>query len=279
MTSHNLKEQVIKKLNKHVIVIPEENILKIYEAWERGEKAGDIKDKEGSITNVCRTKLLESQLVPEESFLLGVDLPYWTGNIENPNKKIMIVGIDPLRDLKSFKNAEAHILNTVTLSTPFAFHAIKEDKKNKFKFFVDSLSQDNFIYFTDIYKTFFKSGFTKQGRSYDFYSRLKDNNSVKQMLFDEIELIKPDIIITLGELTYTQLTSKKIELKRNLFKESPKKFKEVPVLALPHISGSRPNYLKSFFLENDIEIPEKLTFEFTGRSFAELVNRYLTKYM
>ena len=47
------------------------------------------------------------QCIPNDAYLLGVDLPSWFGDFKSKNK-IMLIGIDPMRGEKDFNIAGAN---------------------------------------------------------------------------------------------------------------------------------------------------------------------------
>lgn len=129
---------------------------------------------------------------------IGVDLPTWY-NMNSQQKKIMFIAQDPLRskDYYGGKKGSKYICNDIILSSPFGTHdkIYRESRFGKlyFSIFQELISQDYGVYLTDINKfyvgvksTSFKS------------SQLKDD--FQKMLEKEIEIIKPDLIVTFGGL-------------------------------------------------------------------------------
>ena len=91
------------------------------------------------------------------------------------------------------------------------------------------------------------------------------------MFFKEIELIKPDLIITLGGVAYKQLTGKSLKpVTRNLKTEKPRIYKGIRVLPLMHITGSYANHMKGFLEVNGIDNHIN-----HGLAYSELVKYFL----
>ncbi|WP_067150260.1 uracil-DNA glycosylase family protein [Pseudotamlana agarivorans] len=268
MKNSKLQNSIIELLSTNVIKTPKEQLDSIYSAWQKGEKASEIEIDGLPITTLHRNSLISDELIPKGTGLLGVDLPYWEGDFENSQNKIMIIGIDPLRDENAFKKAGANTYNHVLLSSPFAYHA---NKKSSFKTFINHLAENNFIYLTDVYKTFFSKGL-KAYKSYNYYNKkTKEFPQITKMLFNEIKLIEPDLIITLGADTYKQLTkSKGITLTRNIMTEQRRYHEGIPTLPLMHISGCYAHHLKSFLEINEIDSKMNI-----GLAYFILVKKFL----
>lgn len=250
INEEQLKEKVIENLISNVIDIPAKQVDKIYNKWLSGNIASVIKQNGLSITTINKTSIRDFYSLPNDACLLGVDLPYWKGDLLSANKRIMVIGIDPYRDRTAFINADnADTNNHVLLSTPFAFHVNKE---SSFKKFINHLADDNYFYLTDVYKVYFSKKL-KGFKSYNYYKeKAKQVPQVKEMLFKEIEIVNPHLIITLGNISYNQLTGKWIKLTRNILTEERKYFDGIPLLPLMHFTGCYPHHFKSFLKINNL---------------------------
>ena len=215
--------------------------------------------------------------IPENAYLLGLDLPIWFNNIDTTGKKIIILGIDPLRNEKTFKSNGADFKTDIVIGTPYALHQLnmRNGRTKEYWEFINNLAQKNFVYVTDIYKLFFYEDSSKIRRSYDYYPT---NRPLKQiyLLEQEIDLIEPDLIITLGAKSYFQLTKRHQPLlTRNIIKEEKKVYKKYNVIPMVHLSGSTRKQTKLNFLEaNEIEYQNKSF----GKYYFEMINNYINNF-
>lgn len=275
MKNTELRGFVESTINKDVINLSDEDFNGLYNRWFEGEKSDNY--------TFSRETVRALQNIPGNAYMLGVDLPYWFGDFNTTNKKIMIVGIDPLRNKGAFKAANADVNKDVLISTPYALHSEdnRNDKKNAYWAFINELKSKHFVYLTDIYKTFFYLNEPMRKRSY-VYNSNKSNikDALKQTLYSEIEFVKPDVIITFGGIAYSQLTGKRCpKLSQNL--EKTKTHMEVidgySVMVLPfmHLSGStRSKNLDDFLKENKV-IKEGTGRVGYGKAYAKLLKPYL----
>jgi uracil-DNA glycosylase len=116
---------------------------------------------------------------------------------------------------------------------------------------INNLSKENFVYLTDIYKTFFYFGEGKKQRSYDYFQE-KNISKHKELLQKEIHLIAPDLIITFGKISYSKLmeiNAPKLTINAEL---NIAKFKDIPVLPMVHLS-SREKSKRDFLKNNNVD--------------------------
>jgi uracil-DNA glycosylase len=270
------------------------DVKSIYENWNKFlALENDLPNKE----IVKRDKGLlrtEKQYIPSDAYFLGVDLPSWFGDFKSKNK-IMVIGIDPMRGEKDFKIAEAKDQHVI-IGTPYALHDYKNRnliRRNKHYFgFIDAISSENFVYLTDIYKTFFytKDSNGVKKRSYRYYNDLNEKStdekdsirySVLNALIQEIEFIKPNIIITLGGISFTQLTkqsisfSNKSKIERIHFSDRLFAVKEnIDILPFVHLAAHFPS-IKSFIEDNLNEDLTKGDNKNYGILYYEILKKYL----
>ena len=128
--------------------------------------------------------------------------------------------------------------------------------------FIENLSQKNFGYITDIYKTFFYTDSSKSNRSYNFYKEQK-LNKYKDILTSEIKIIKPDIIITLGNIAFNQLKTVKFDEK-------------IEVIKMVHLSSATRVKHKNKFVEDELG-REKKKGECFGLLYAEIIDNIINK--
>lgn len=277
---NNLQEKIIKILKEKVINLNSKDFLNIYDFWENHPTKNHT---EFAKKNCVYEKSLirDTQNIPNESSHLGIDFPRWYGNI-NSKKKIMILGIDPLRSQGYFEELGADLKNSVIIGTPYGLDNIDIGQNiktsNAFINFITKLSDVNFVYVTDIYKSFYyiKTADNKQKRSYNLYMKDKDlNTKAKEVFFKEIELINPDIIITMGEIPFKVLTKKNVALTKN-FTENINYLNfnnsSIPIIPLVHLSAY--GNIKPFLKANGVTENVNTTKGY-GIKYSEIINNYL----
>jgi hypothetical protein len=144
----------------------------------------------------------------------------------------------------------------------------------------------------DIYKTFFytkdSNGIKK--RSYKYYNDLDKENieekdsirdSVFKTLCKEIEFVKPNIIITLGGISFSQLTNQGITFKKNpkirkahFTEKVLADKKDIDILPFVHLAAHFPS-IKSFVdcnLNQDLKMGENKNY---GTLYYDILKKYL----
>lgn len=209
MTYHEMnkpalfQKELAMLLNTYVIDIPVSEIISLYESnFDQYDKL--IRPK-------TIVKLRKEILDNGEMF--GIDFPIWYGDYSenyHQKNKIMVVGIDPLRNIKSFNNDHSSMKNDVIIGTPYALHISKmrEGKTRVYWEFIKALSEKNFVYLTDIYKFYFFHTVSRL-RSYEYFRINNLNQFHIDLLIKEIDLIKPTHIITFGEIAKNMLCYEK----------------------------------------------------------------------
>jgi uracil-DNA glycosylase len=176
-------------------------IERVYENFKKVYNNSSLKTNENSIIEIKDLtgykKLLADKTNIEN---LGIDLPIYFGNPNN-NNRIMIVAMDPKRIGQSN--------NKISIGTVFALHQkeTRITKKNDYWKFIEPLTKENFVYLTDIYKLYYESFEIINGKQTKILSN-KDTEYIspkcdsfetnKKILEEEIKLIKPKTIISLG---------------------------------------------------------------------------------
>lgn len=109
-------DKLTKIISHNLIALNSEEIEFIYANWSRGfsDKSTFLNDKKN------KELIRDFQNVPLNSCLNGIDFPTWFGDFEN--KKILFLGIDPMRNNTDFKKSEADTIKDVIIGTPYAFH-------------------------------------------------------------------------------------------------------------------------------------------------------------
>ena len=265
----DLKELIVN----NVLAIPSSEIDKMYDYWELNKLNNETKDFKYLNFKYPDNYIHENQHIPlEGASLKGIDLPAWFGD-DFSKKKVMILGIDPLRNKKGFKNEcekrnslnsvipleviYDSIENEVIIGTPYALHLseAREGKCSVYWSFIEVLIENHFVYCTDVFKTYYYND-EKDIRSYRDEEFTIKNKNHRDLLKKEIELIKPDVIIAFGNLVEFFLKDINLTTK---------------VIKLPHPSGA--NRIWNKILKDNQEYKTKTAYlihEFykkTGTSF------------
>jgi hypothetical protein len=271
---NDLKKIIIE----NVLNVSNEQIDTIYDSWEKDKNDNDKK------TNfVFNDKLIHSnQNIPEGVSLKGIDLPTWFGDYSN--KKIVVLGIDPLRSKGVFEREDnADIDNDVIIGTPYAFH----EKETREKWcagywkLIDGLRKSNhFVYCTDVFKTYYHNNTTNLRSYSDSKSGFTSNLYHAEVLKKELELINPDLIIVFGKIAYEKLLGKKCpKISQDIFKTKDiykLDNKNVNVLTVLHLSkGTRGKNFKTFFESNNIDTSNLNVEDRTqcAEKYIELINK------
>ena len=281
-------DDLITILNNQLITLNHNELKSLYVKWS-SEFYDDLRVLSDIIS---KDSIKDNQNVPSHSFLNGIDLPTWFGDFKN--KKVMFLGIDPMRNNKDFEKLDADKKNDVIIGTPYAFHlkGFRENRTSSYWNVIKEVSKSNFVYVTDIYKTFFYTGYAKKMRSYDFWNMPENkliNQNHRSLLVEEINFIEPDIIVTFGALAYKVLTNQKYCPKLSLsLSDTTKKIapfsnqgvsKERPITILPlmHLSGStRGEPLENFFKANGLTYSDKNDKRIiAGKLYGKIIKDYV----
>lgn len=206
------------------------------------------------IDTIAKTRISEKQSTPEYSRVLGIDFPTWFG--EYSKKKILFLGIDPVRNEKEFAAIKKSPDEDIIIGTPYAFHLKRFREKRCAAYWqvIDSLRKDHFVYVTDIFKTFFYQG---KLRSYDYWNS-NENKVHIDTLKAEIKFIKPDLIVTFGAIAYSKIVGQ---------------VPDIPILSMMHLSGSvRFRHLQPFLAEQGYLLEKDNRIE-AGKMYAEIIKK------
>jgi hypothetical protein len=281
-------EKLVGVLHKKLISFNPNEIKSLYTKW-----GNEFSDKLDFLTDKSSKELINDyQNVPRQSCLNGIDLPSWFGDFNN--KKVIFLGIDPMRNNNDFKKSIADLNNDVIIGTPYAFHikGFRENRTSPYWHVINEVAKSNFVYVTDIYKTFFYTDNSKKMRSYDFWNKAENvlfNDNHRNLLIDEINLIEPDIIVTFGALAYKVLANQKYCPTLSLSLSNPKRNvipftgegvqhdRPIPIVPLMHLSGStRGKNLEAFFMNNGLKYSEKYDKRNkAGLLYGQIINDYI----
>lgn len=271
-----------KLIHENVISLSTNEIDAIYKYWQ--------KKFNERVPNLCfdlkivstKNFIADEQNVTTSSFLSGIDFPTWFDNNDHGNspedkKRIMVIGIDPLRNEKSFDEVGADKHDDVIIGTPYALHNCKfrNGYTKNYWGFVNELSAKYFVYLTDIYKVFFYTDSSKAERSYVYYRNSNRVASHMELLEREIELIKPNLIVTFGAETYRNLFSdRKVPKLTTAVENNISLRSNIPVLPMVHLSDStRQKTILKFIYENNLEFNQAENF---GQHYYKIVDKYLS---
>ena len=158
-------------LSENVIELSQQDISKIYSFWKNKFNEIDFEIPKDVKIISDRLSIRPCQNVPLNTWLLGIDFPIWFNTLEGKGK-ILILGIDPMRNENTFKKKRAHIERDVVIGTPYALDCarMRSGKQKEYWTLINELSKEHFVYITDVYKTFFYiNRQSKRQRSYDYF--------------------------------------------------------------------------------------------------------------
>ena len=156
----------------------------------------------------------------EDSPLVGVDLPTFIG-AKNNELRVMIVGLDPLRNCKDFP---FHSPGDCIIGTPYAYHSRYYRQKKSVmsaRIINEILNMKHSIYLTDVYKVWAQN--LHNGKKISIIK--EDKKAFETLLQREIDIIKPSLCITFGSEAHKFLN-------RPIFSSS------MHILSFPHPAGT-----------------------------------------
>lgn len=220
-----------------------------------------------------RSEIARYQHCPEQASLRGMDLPVWFSSAPEPKRKIVVIGIDPLRNPNNFKGANADTLNDLLIGTPYALHSGKMRVRRTAQYWnmIRTLAEEQLVYVTDIYKTFFYHG---NERSYDYYRNHNLSAHHLDILAQELELISPDLIVTMGWESLNQLVPAHAPFRLSGEVTGFQWYGNIPVLPMVHLSGSVRTKIKKAFLHKNGLVCENS--RYYGYLYAELIRQQLS---
>ena len=261
-------DSVVEICTTCITSLNKRDVLRMYRSWKQG--FFDIENSEDFVR--CKSVIAKDFLLPSALSYLGIDFPTWLNfkYSKEIRRRIMIVGIDPLRDDENPAQ--------VSIGTPYALHhkKMRDGRTGEYWKFIQSLAADYSIYMTDIFKVFFYSGSGKTNRSYR--NRNFTTNALHQeILAKEIKIVKPDIIITMGNIaTKLVLDDRKQRFspisKRNIFeKKGVTHRSNTEIIPMVHLSGSSRKGQK-IFIETNYKLAKVGS---NGHLYSEIIKTYL----
>lgn len=265
-----LQQEIVHLIQSLILPIEEEKIKKIYQVFRARFNGKDYPTDAEIVLYYMRPSsdvvLLQNFGLENTDEFIGIDFPSWF-NFDNSKSKLMVVGIDPLR-------SEEFLRNKISIGSPFGIQDTQYDlikgkgKSSLYWELISTLAQTYSVYVTDTFKVYFK----EQGgnkRSYDCKRFTNPPAStwqeeIHQKIFaEEVRIVKPDAIITLGTHPVRWFTSCKKENFEKLKQMMEKKdahlmHTNIPVLPFMHLSGqAKGQAMQLYGVSKEIELPNK----------------------
>lgn len=267
---HKNHSQLECLINNYLIVQNELGVNLVYqEIINYVNSGGATKINAGFISNLKEPFKSLLQLNLKNVTTVAIDFPiYFTSKIET-KKTIMVCAMDSLPPIptSSFWNDKNFdFTKNIGFWAPFSlidnWQAPVGSMKTNIPFFRVLLDEYN-LYITDVYKVFFrieKNGQLINSNTIAEYTELKNQEGTNihgYILSNEIEIIKPDAIVTLGNSARNKLLHINYLINFDLqnatgWSNEPQMYKwqnSIPIIAIPHISGAA-NGAKSAILNN-----------------------------
>lgn len=210
---------------------------------------------------ISHPNFIDLTMRKEKRGAIGLDLPTWF-NLKNNDKRIMFVAQDPLRNNTWYSDVykfpkwktgrkEDYICIGALVASPFGLHNKSwRDKKNgggRMALLVEKLIEHGYgVYLTDCRKYFVYDH--KESAAYSS----KKKNLYKNILEKEIEIIKPALIVAMGNQAYNYC--------RELLGDDHR------LEYVPHFSGAATWKAKDFF---DMPENQKVSVEELAEKYAE----------
>ena len=245
----SVPEKIVSLLETHLIK-PEGGLYPVYEDLKRYF----LEQQDPNVSNSAPIMELETKslLISTPQYegtpirTVGIDLPIQLSK-GTGRKRIMICALDPLRaDIQDSGERISNWAPFSTLTNPEK--EIKESNRENLRFF-NTLLIEYDLYITDIYKVFYRSG----KKTSNALSEFKKDKLHSILLENEINEIKPDAIITLGNSARDAICSI-FEVNAPAWSENPELIQldnTKTLLCLPHISGAA-NGTKAPILNNEV---------------------------
>jgi len=328
LTRHEKHNQIVSLLEEYLIHPEGKGLAHVYDHFFKYyNKAIENKYPDTAFANIEKFKdpiknyfnsSYKKSLCPQKDFIttIGIDLPsYFTSN--NPIKKTMMVcAMDPLPPPPDdFKKSNTD----VAFGVPFDLIEFNREIKDSLKGngpFLEMLSTEYNLYVTDIYKVFFRliadkkyntEIIDKKGNVVPFIisntipgytDRLKKVNAkeiadLHSIIFaNEIEIVQPDIILTLGNdardkiLLMDNQLNQQAKQKANIWETNPKTDKanfqhynwngenKINIISSPHISGAARGTLTQIFNNYNVVQEDRIENRAT-KKMAELLMNFI----
>lgn len=262
MVTIEINQKIISLLERELIA-PKHGLVDVYDRIKTYYKRScEVIDKPSKNDLVVLNGILpqdllkKSELKKEYSFLIkeklrsiAIDFPIEISINVKGRKKIMILAMDSLPPNKgSYTDS---IIPWAPFSLIYNWDLATRSAKQNIAFF-NSLLTDADLYVTDIYKIFYRKGAEGTDNRSNQDKKYVNLNVHKTILEEEIKIVKPDIILTLGNNSRNALYSI-CKIPTSNWKDD---FQEIfwfdtytRIISIPHISGAA-NGAKTKILSN-----------------------------
>lgn len=247
---NELSEGIFSLINKEITPeLSKKQISNQYKKWE------DAFNEENDDLVISNETVSSNFDLPVDKSQVGIDFPTWFNINSSVTKKIMLLGIDPLRHKDEFNTPEINIYSNAIIGTPYALHrqtmrhGANGQPKTYWEFIKSLLDENYGVYLTDIFKVFFMS---QNQRSYNNKNFIENKKHLKQILDIEIRILNPDLIIVLGNKPLQLLNKKGIKISSKISKDLI--YNNIPLLPMVHLSGLASGGRKKFIANNLYEI-------------------------
>lgn len=188
----NYQENILKLVSTH-LAINDDTVYSLYN--ELKEEKDRLKHTALSInkTDISLPELTDIAYY----FLTGIDLPIIASSNTVSNRKLMVIGSEPLRNWNYFSENKLSIYDQIAISTPYSLH-LKDAKETVYYKITEHLSKTHQVYLTDLRKIWF-AGFER----HKTFLEAKLHNA---FLLDEINYVNPECIITFGKNVFDSLS-------------------------------------------------------------------------
>jgi len=185
-------ENILKLVAKHLAI----NDDKVYSLYN------EIKEEKGRPKHMALSIHKNDTSVPElidiEHYLLtGIDLPIIASSNTVSNRKLMVIGSEPLRNWNYFTEHKLSVYDQIAVSTPYSLHQ-QDVKETLYYKIIEHLTITHKVYLTDLRKLWF-AGFER----HKTFLEAKFHNA---FLLDEINYVNPECIITFGKNVFDALS-------------------------------------------------------------------------
>jgi len=188
----NFQENILKLVSKH-LGLKDDKVFFLY-----NEIIEEKKRLQHKASGIRKTDISVPELTDIEYYLLtGIDLPIMVSSNPVNNRKLMVIGSEPLRNWNYFSENNLSIYDQIAISTPYSLH-LNDAKETVYYKIAQHLCKTHQVYLTDLRKIWF-AGFER----HKTFLEAKFHNA---FLLDEINYIDPECIITFGKNVFDALS-------------------------------------------------------------------------
>ena len=283
--------QIISLLEENLI-LPDNGLKAIYDDFNKYANGEQIKLSTSTITHFRNPFLELLNQQGNELTTVAIDFPIFFKSLQNTDETIMICAMDPLPPLPEnnfWLNKQFIQGRDVSLWVPFSlidnWNNPLGSMRTNIPFFSTLIKNYN-LYITDIYKVFYrkvsnnKYSSSNQIKSFTELSNSNKNNIHSQIVSEEIQIVNPKAIVTLGNKSRNALLS--IQQNINGDQQTPFSWGNEPqkylwnnktkIISLPHISGAA-NGSKQKLVKNTKY--DDINTKYQNEKIASILLRYI----